>query len=119
MADDRHEDASQEGSSQKHSPATDIETTEKPKTADHAGSGFAGGAADDKRDDASQEGSWQSHPSATDPDANGISGVTGDTGSGHVGGTADDHQPVGEQAVSPPPRSRALSAVIAAITGAI
>lgn len=119
MADDRHEDASQEGSSQKHSPATDIETTETPKTADHAGSGFAGGAADDKRDDASQEGSWQSHPSATDPDANGISGVTGDTGSGHVGGTADDHQPVGEQAVSPPPRSRALSAVIAAITGAI
>jgi hypothetical protein len=119
MADDRHDDASQEGSSQKHSPATDIETTETPKTADHAGSGFAGGAADDKRDDASQEGSWQSHSSATDPDANGISGVTGDTGSGDAGEAADDRQPIGEQPVYPRPRSRALSAVIAAVTGAI
>ncbi|WP_439923282.1 COG4223 family protein [Nitrobacter sp. JJSN] len=118
MADDRHDDASQEGSSQKHSPATDIETTETLKTADHAGSGLAGGAADDRRDDASQEGSWQSHSSAADPDANRISG-TGDTGSGDVGGAVDDQQPVGGQLVSPPPRSRALSAVIAAITGAI
>ena len=43
MADDRHDDASQEGSSQKHSPATDIETTEALKTADPELAAFYGG----------------------------------------------------------------------------
>jgi hypothetical protein len=119
MADDRHDDVSQDGSSQKHSLATDVETTETSKTSDHAGSGLAGGAADDKRDDASQEGSWQSHSSDTDREANGISGTAGDTGSGDAHGATDDQQPVGEQPVYPPPRSRTLSAVIAAISGAI
>jgi hypothetical protein len=40
-------------------------------------------------------------------------------GSGDAGEAAGDQQPIGEQPVYPPPPSRALSAVIAVVTGAI
>jgi hypothetical protein len=104
MADDRHDDASQEGSSQKHSLATDIETTETSE------------AVDSTKDDPSQ-GNWQNHASATDVEGSGVS--ADHAGSEDASEAASDQQPVSEQPVYPPPRSRALSAVIAAVTGAI
>jgi hypothetical protein len=104
MADDRHDDASQEGSSQKHPLATDIETTETSE------------ATDNTKDDPSQ-GNWQNHASATDVEASGVS--ADNAGSDDAGEAASDQQPAGEQPVYAPPRSRALSAVIAAVTGAI
>lgn len=104
MADDRHDDVSQGGSSQKHSLPTDIETTGASEAADHAGPGDAG---------------WQDRSSPADLEASRISGTADEAGSGDAGGAADDRQPVGEQPVPPRAPSRALSAVIAAVAGAV
>jgi hypothetical protein len=106
MADDRHDDASQGGSSHKHSLPTDIETTGTSGAADHAG-GAAGGTADDQ-----QTVGEQSVPSHEPFRA--FSAADDDAGSGDASG-ATDHQPP-EQPRAP---SRTLSAVIAAVTGAI
>lgn len=134
MADDKHNDASKEGSS--HSLSTGVETTGASEAA-HAGPGDTGGAADDQQpvgeqstssshepfsaisgaDDAPQDRGWQDQSSATDLEANRVSEAVDDSGSGS-GGAADD-QPLGEQPVPPRSPSRASSALIAAVTGAL
>jgi hypothetical protein len=118
MADDRHDDASQEGGSQKHSPATDIETTESAKEADQAASGPSDGAADTRQDDVTQEGGWHNNSSAADLEANRMSNAD-DSDSGATDGAMGDQQSISEQPVAPPPRSRALSAVVGALSGAV
>jgi hypothetical protein len=110
MADDRHDDASQEGGSQKHSPATDVETTESAKGVDQ---GLSDGAADSRHDNTTQEEGWHNHSSAADFEANRTS-ETADRDA-----AIGDQQPVSEQPVAAPPRSRALSAVLGALGGAV
>ncbi|ABE61454.1 conserved hypothetical protein [Nitrobacter hamburgensis X14] len=128
MADDRHDDASQGGSSQKHSLPTDIETTGTSEAADHAGA--AGGAADDRQTVGEQSvpshepfrassAADDRHDDASHLEANRISGTADDAGSGDASAAADDRQAVGEQPAPPRAPSRALSAVIAAVTGAV
>jgi hypothetical protein len=124
MADDKHNDASQEGNSRPLSAGD--ETTGIAETAEHAVPTDAGEAGDqqaisvanDTQDDAHQDRGWQHQSSAADLEANRISGTSDDAGS--ASGEAADHQPLGEQPV-PPPRSpsRASSALIAAFTGAV
>ncbi len=113
MADDRHDDTSQEGSSQKHPPATDIETTEGARETNQAASGLSDVAADNRQDDATQEGGWHNHSPAADLETNRTS-WTADADS-----AIGDQRSVSEQPVAPPPRSRALSAVLGALSGAI
>ena len=134
MADDRHDDASQEGSPQKHSLPTDIETTGTSEAADHAGVAEGGTADDQQTVDQQTVGepsvpshepfrafsaADDSHDDASHLEANRISGTADDAGSGDASGAADDRQPIGEQPAPPRAPSRALSAVIAAVTGAV
>ena len=98
MADDRHDDASQEGGSQKHSPATDIETTESAKEADQAASGLSDGAADTRQDDVTQEGGWHNNSSAADLEANRMSNAD-ESDSGATDGAMGDQQSISEQPV--------------------
>jgi hypothetical protein len=120
MADDRHDDAPQDGSSQKHSPGADVETTEGFKAADRADSGTgeasADTSADNGQDGASREGGWQSHSSGSE-----ASPTTADeSGSSDMGGAVGDRESLVEPpAAPPPPRSRALSAVFGAFSGAL
>jgi hypothetical protein len=134
MADDRHDDASQEGSPQKHSLPTDIETTGTSEAADHAGVAEGGTADDQQTVDQQTVGepsvpshepfrafsaADDSHDDASHLEANRISGTADDAGSGDASGAADDRQPIDEQPAPPRAPSRALSAVIAAVTGAV
>ena len=128
MADDKHNDASQEGNSRPLSAGD--ETTGIAETAEHAVSTDAGEAGDqqvgrwpsisvanDTQDDAHQDRGWQDQSSTEDLEANRISGTSDDAGS--ASGEAADHQPLGEQPVPPRSPSRASSALIAAFTGAV
>ena len=128
MADDKHNDASQEGNSRPLSAGD--ETTGIAETAEHAVSTDAGEAGDqqvgrwpsisvanDTQDDAHQDRGWQDQSSTEDLEANRISGTSDDAGS--ASGEAADHQPLGEQPVPPRSPSRASSALIAAFTGTV
>ncbi|MDR6303819.1 hypothetical protein GGQ85_001515 [Nitrobacter vulgaris] len=128
MADDKHNDASQEGNSRPLSAGA--ETTEIAETAEHAAPTDAGEAGDqqagrwpsisvanDTQDDTHQDRGWQDQSSTEDLEANRISGTSDDAGS--ASGEAADHQPFGEQPVPPRSPSRASSALIAAFTGAV
>lgn len=123
MADDKHNDASQEGNSRPLSAGDEtagiVETAEHavPTDAGEAGDQQAISVANDTQDDAHQDRGWQDQSSAADLEANRISGTSDDAGS--ASGDAADHQPLGEQPVPPRSPSRASSALIAAFTGAV
>lgn len=126
MADDRHDDTSQEGGSPKHSPATDVETTGGPREVDQAASGHADGADDNRQDTApqdtaSQEEGWQNPSAAAGLEADRTSETADEpgSGSGDSNSASGDQQFISEQPVAPRPRSRAFSAVIGALGGAV
>jgi hypothetical protein len=120
MADDRHDDASQEGGALKHPLATDIKTTGSASEApDQAASELADGAAGNAQDNASKVEGWQAHSSAADLEADRTAGMADESGSGDADRAPGDQQFIPQHPVAPPPRSRVLPAVFGAFSGAI
>jgi hypothetical protein len=111
MADDKHDDASQEGNSRPLSAGD--ETAAISGAAEHAVPTGAGETAGNHQ---SEDWPFTTPPaSAADRETDQNSETAGDAGSG---GAAGD-QPPGEQPVSPRSPSRAASALIAALSGAV
>ncbi len=131
MADDKHDDASEEvnspplstgdetggisGAAERDVQAGAGETAGDHQSDDWPFSTPPASAEDDRQDDFSQDRGWQDQSSTADRETDKNSEAAGDAG---VGGAAGD-QPPGEQPVAPRSPSRASSALIAAVTGAV